>query len=508
MSRRSLARRTHNAWFITLGSLAAVAVLLALLLWNPERDTVASTGQPILVYCAAGLKVPAEAIKREYAKAYGIEVELDFGNSEGLLNKMELARRGDLYLPADTSYLDKARAKGLLAETIPAATMKPILAVRRGNPRQIQGLADLMRPEVKIGLANPDLAAVSALVRKALPDQWLQLQKKALVIKPTVTDVANDIKLRAVDAGFIWDAMLVQYPELEAVPLPALESATAEIAIGVLTSSRQPTAALRFARYLTARDKGLEFFRQQGYRPVDGDDWAETPRIVLFSGAMLRTAIEDTLNHFQKREGVEIDWVQNGCGILLGQMSNPKTRCDAYFACDLPFMLKPVARERFPDSVMISENEVVILVDKGNPKEIKGLKDLLRPGLRIGVAHPEKSALGALTERLFEEAGLLEAFRASKNTVVESASADALVSQIRLSRHSLDAVVVFRSSTAYVRDELDVVELNSPSARALQPFAISKDSRHKQLLGRLLQAIRSRPSQERFEALGFRWRAE
>jgi hypothetical protein len=34
---------------------------------------------------------------------------------------------------------------------------------------------------------------------------------------------------------------------------------------------------LKFARYLTARDRGLPAFDKFGLRPVEGDVWAERP---------------------------------------------------------------------------------------------------------------------------------------------------------------------------------------------------------------------------------------
>ena len=92
-----------------------------------------------------------------------------------------------------------------------------------------------------------------------------------------------------------------------------------------------------FARYLGARDKGLLEFAKFHYEPVDGDPWAATPEVVLFSGAMLRPGIETTLKEFERREGCRITTVYNGCGILTAQM-RAGSRPDAYFSCDTSFM--------------------------------------------------------------------------------------------------------------------------------------------------------------------------
>jgi hypothetical protein len=47
--------------------------------------------------------------------------------------------------------------------------------------------------------------------------------------------------------------------------------------VAVLESSGQRAAALRFARYLAAKDRGLLVFQEGGYEPADGEPWAETP---------------------------------------------------------------------------------------------------------------------------------------------------------------------------------------------------------------------------------------
>src|SRR5262249_19821314 len=163
--------------------------------------------------------------------------------------------------------------------------------------------------------------------------------KRTIVFKPTVNDVANDIKVDAADAAFVWDATLHQFPELVAVPAAALEGVTAHVSATILHCGTQPTAALRFARFLAASDQGLPHFEKAGFKPVEGDVWTPEPEMRLLAGAMLQPAIEKTIKEFEEREGVRITRVYNGCGILVAQMKlGPDSVPDAYFACDRSFM--------------------------------------------------------------------------------------------------------------------------------------------------------------------------
>lgn len=188
-------------------SILFLVSLVALLMFNEKSPGSGGKAKaaPLVVFCAAGIKPPIEAIAAEYQQAYGITVQLQYGGSQTLLAGIEVARRGDLYLPADETYVAAARAKGLVAEALPLAKMTAVLAVRKGNPKNIRRLADLMRSDIAVAQATPEAAAIGQAVRAALEKsgQWEALRQKTRVFKPTVNDVANDLKLGTVDAGFI-----------------------------------------------------------------------------------------------------------------------------------------------------------------------------------------------------------------------------------------------------------------------------------------------------------------
>lgn len=491
--------------YVILASVVAVAVLVLALVWTPgARNQQSAQQQPLVLYCAAGVNPPVAQVVKEYEKEFGVTVRVQYGGSGTLLSNLRVAQTGDLYLAADTSYIQLARAQGLIAETIPVATQRPIIATAKGNPKKIQSPQDLLRTDVRVALGNPDAASIGRQTQIAMSKAtlWENLQQAVQsrgVFKPTVNDVANDIKIGTVDAGVIWDSTARQYPELEIVaPLTEDPNFIMEITIAVLRSSRQPTDALRFARYLSARDKGLEAFRRYYYTVVDGDVWAKEPELLLFSGGVNRPAIEETLNAFEKREGCKLTRVYNGCGILVAQMKAGE-RPDAYFACDVSFMHQ--VRDLFLDPANVSGTDILIAVPKGNPRGIASLTDLTKEGLKLGVANAQQSALGALTETMLENAGLLQGVMA--NVRSQTPTADLLVNQLRAG--GLDAVIVYEANVSQVREHLDIVRIDLPSAKAVQPFAVARGSRNRHLAQRLLDALTSAESQQKYKKAGFQW---
>jgi ABC-type molybdate transport system substrate-binding protein len=176
---------------------------------------------------------------------------------------------------------------------------------------------------------------------------------------------------------------------------------------------------------LSSSDKGLKHYHEFGFQPVSGDAWSEEPEITLYAGSMLRPAIEATITNFERREGIRVTRVYNGCGILVAQMKAGQVP-DAYFACDSEFMNQ--VRALFPDSQEISQNELVILVKKGNPLKIHSLRDLTKPGLRVGIGHEKQCAMGWITQRTFTESGIKA--EVMNNVVVQTPTGDMLVNQM------------------------------------------------------------------------------
>src|SRR5206468_10993017 len=116
---------------LVAGSVVLAILLVLLLALQPRRaGPNRQTSQPLVVYCAAGLKPPVELIARVYERDFGIPVQLQYGGSGTLLSNLRVAGKGDLFLAADESYLWMARSNRLVQEILPLATMRPVIAVQ------------------------------------------------------------------------------------------------------------------------------------------------------------------------------------------------------------------------------------------------------------------------------------------------------------------------------------------------------------------------------------------
>ncbi len=510
MSRSKRTGATNSLTVLSVVSLLIMALLILALRYGTGKRTPNSKDH-LFLYFAAGLRYPVEQVIKDYEEECGVTVEILYGGSNSLLSQVELSKTGDLYLAADHSYVALAREKGLAAEVIPLATIRPVIIVRKDSKKKVESFKDLLQPGLRVGLGNPDAAAIGKRVRTVLTEmgQWDSLNDQVSsngVFKPTVNEVANDVKLGSVDAGIVWDSTAAQYPDLRAIKVPFFEKALAAVEITVLESSSDATSALKFARYLAARDRGLKVLGDMDFEVVDGDKWTEVPELVFYIGSVNRRAIEPVIKAFEQREGVHVTTDYNGCGILTGKMKIIKEKQksgfpDTYMACDVYYLEN--VKDWFQDAVNVSDTDIVIAVQKGNPKNIGSLKDLLNPGVRVAIGQPEQCTIGALTRILLESEGIYQKLL-DTNVVTQTATSALLVPAV--TAKSADAVLAYKTDTLAEREKLDVVELSSERAKAIQPYSIARSSEHKYLGRRLFDAIAR--SQDSFESAGFNWRLD
>jgi molybdate transport system substrate-binding protein len=486
---------------VMLGSILVVAGMFFMLARSDSR--AGDSDESIMFFCAASNRGVIEAIRAEYENEFERSVQIQYGPSLTLLSSIEISKSGELYLPADDSFLKRAREKNLITETLPIARMQGVVAVKKGNPKAIRNFDDLLRSDVRVVQAG-EAAAIGQITRQVLTDAglWTKLDEATTAYLTTVTDVANDIVLGAADAGIVYDAVLHTYPDLEYIELPELRDAVSQVSVGVIANTKLPASALHFARYLAARDRGLQQYKAHGFRVSPGDKWDDVPELVLYAGSMLRPAIDDSITEFEKREGVLVSRTYNGCGLLVAQMKGG-ARPDAFFACDTEFMTQ--VKKWFPNPIAVSQNELVILVKKGNPKNIRSLRDLGREGLRVGVGHEKQCAMGWLTQNTFREAGLEKTIM--PNVAVQSSTGDLLVNQMRAG--SLDAAVAYLTNAAGSGEILDAIRIEGlDCSLANQPWAVADESDYPELSKRLFDKLTSVDAKEDFLAEGFLWQVD
>ncbi len=221
---------------------------------EPENPVL---GGSILVYCAAGIREPVEKISRAFTAEKRVAVEMTFANTGQLLGQIEATRKGDVYVPGEMGFAEKARAKGLVSGAPRVFShWVPAIYVRKGNPKGIREVRDLAKPRLRLALVDP-YAALGPIQERLFALHQVDmaaLQKNVVATRATVLDVALAVKLGAADAGIIWEALKNYAPdEAEAIAIPPDRNVISTIAACVLTCARNPGAAQAFVDYLSSK---------------------------------------------------------------------------------------------------------------------------------------------------------------------------------------------------------------------------------------------------------------
>jgi len=222
----------------------------------------------LLVHCGAGLRPPMAEAAEQFGRRHGVMVECDYAGSEILLSRVKLARQGDLYMPGDLSYVDQARDAGLIADSKTVCYFVPVILVQQGNPKGIRNLSDLVQSGIRLGLGDPHACAIGRQSAQLFAKNQIaeaDLGRSVVMHALTVNELGNSVKLKALDATIVWDAVAASYaPDAETVAIPPERNVISTVPAAVLTCSREPELAGRFLEFLTSAD-GAAIFRKHHY---------------------------------------------------------------------------------------------------------------------------------------------------------------------------------------------------------------------------------------------------
>lgn len=381
---------------------------------------VTAPRQELRVLCGAGIRPAMEPIKAAFEKAQGCAVKVDYAGSGTLFGRLQTGAEADLYLPGDIWYIHKADAKDLIDSHQVVAWFVPVIAVQKGNPKEITGLSDLAGGGLAVGLGRAEACAIGNVSQNLLVAAGLKDKVKATFEALTVNRLANQVKLKALDAAIVWDATAKQYPEdLDAVPVEDADLHAVALAMGVLKQAKDKELARKLAE-LAAGEVGAKCFRENHYQ-VAGK------RLRVGCGTSMRPPVEDLAKLFEKETGAEALRNYGGSGTVLLQIEESKEG-DVYI-CHDPFAYTCEDKKISERWHTVAYLEPALAVPKGNPKKVKGLKDLLRPGLSLGLPDRNYSTRGKILWQIFERSGMAEEMK--KRKPYESRTHD-LINQLKL----------------------------------------------------------------------------
>jgi molybdate transport system substrate-binding protein len=236
------------------------------------KDAQSSSAR-MLVFAGAASKPATEETVRIFQERFGIPVDVVFGGSGFVLSQMKLGKRGDLYFPGSSDFMEVAKKENLVfpeSEKI-LVYLIPAINVQKGNPKSIHSLKDLTKDGLRVAIANAEMVCVGTyaveVVEKNLTSVEKEKFKKNLVnYTESCEKTATAISLKAVDAVIGWRVFQYWDPErIETIYLnPEEVPRIGYIPIAISKFTQDKPLAQKFIDFLLS-PAGKAIFRKYHY---------------------------------------------------------------------------------------------------------------------------------------------------------------------------------------------------------------------------------------------------
>lgn len=218
---------------------------------------VRGSEKTVIVFAGAASKPALAELGPRYEAKSGVKVSMTFGGSGTVLTQFSQEQYGDVYIPGSDDFMDKAEKQGaVLPETrTKLAYLVPAICVAKGNPKNVRGLEDLARKDVRVVIGQPKSVCLGDIAQSVLTETglWSKVKPRVASYAASCEDVLNLLVLGEADAVIGWDVFSRQQPEkVEMIALPKELARPRYIPGSIITWSKQREEAKAFISYLTS----------------------------------------------------------------------------------------------------------------------------------------------------------------------------------------------------------------------------------------------------------------
>ena len=178
--------------------------------------------------------------------------------------------------------------------------------------------------------------------------------------------------------------------------------------------------------------------------------------LICHVGGTMRPVMEKLAQEYTERTGQPIEINAAGSGELLIHIQQQK-RGDVYI-CHDPFLDILMGKyEMGVDGWEIAHLTPVIVVQKGNPKNIRSLSDVTKPDIQLCLTDYKHSTLGWMLPTIFSRAGIDFGAINTNKVIVQIRSGGQAANMVKTG--NLDAALCWDAVAHLRRDGLDIVQI-------------------------------------------------
>lgn len=441
------------------------------------------TVKPLICHVGGTMQPVMKHIAKLYENETGVKVEINSAGSGELLAHIKSSQNGDVYVSHDP-FIDILMNKWKLGnDGWHVANLEPVIVVQKGNPKNIKSLKDLQRDDVKVILTDYKLSSLGQMLSTIFSKAGIDFDEfnksKKIITNKSGGYSANYVKMGNADVSIVWNAVWKLREDAldfisikDCLPVPYIDAITSasgvrhklmpmRVTVASLKCSKRLEEAEKFSEFV-ASDKINKIFKEYKYSITDTKKLYENGLVIadsddkklkLLVAAGLRKAIKQLIVEFENVTGINVEPDYGGSGVILSRAIESK-KADLFMPADSWYINKLDERT----GKVLSQKPVsffipVIIVKKGNPKSIKGLKDLFREDVKVGFGNAESCQIGNLTTELLKKNGLDRTMKLHKS----STTVNELGVWVKM--NNVDAAIVWDATAKNLKDDIDAIKI-------------------------------------------------
>jgi molybdate transport system substrate-binding protein len=251
--------------FRTLITLLLACTVVASSLAAGAEPSAPAPKQEVSVFAAASLTAAFRAVGAAYEAAHpGTKVTFNFAGSPTLVQQIREGAPADVFASADEATMQTLVEAGAVSGTPRIfAGNRLQIAVAKGNPHRITGLADLARPGLVVVLCGDTVPCgrygLEAFARAGA-------KAPAGSREPDVKAVLNKVALGEADAGLVYATDVRAARErVGGVDIPTDHDVVARYPIAALRDAAHAEAARAFIAFVLS-DPGTKILGEYGFQ--------------------------------------------------------------------------------------------------------------------------------------------------------------------------------------------------------------------------------------------------
>ncbi len=214
--------------------------------------------------------------------------------------------------------------------------------------------------------------------------------------------------------------------------------------------------------------------------------------MLFHAGVGQRSSLNEIKTVFEKRNpDIKVNFSYKGSGYFIADITRSR-QGDLFMPGEEFYLLQAVERgfvnNYNPETDIPAYFVTVIITPKGNPANIKSIKDFARPGVRIGLGNPRSCAIGIWHQKTFKKAGIWD--KVKENAVLSAKCIPELGNAAQ--HNAIDATIVWSTTAVLYLRDVDIVPIEQEYRGIIRlPVGVLKFARHNKEAEKLKQFILS-----------------